>query len=454
MIVTAALALPMDGREPIPDAAVLIDERRIVAIGPRDEVLARPGAAEHERRDYGAAILLPGLVNAHIHLEYTHLGPIPARQRFFPWLQDLVRWSARQGPEEWLASARDGAARCLRAGVTCLGEIVTRGQGLAAMVEAGLHGVAYIEFLGGRGVDLEPALARLDARVAEATTIIQATGDPGLRCGLSPHTPYTVTQPGIRAVAERAHRSGVPLAMHLAETAGEVALLLDGTGEIAEFLRSIEPDGRPREPYCAGGYGLGPVAYVEAHGLFAPGHPTLLIHGVHLGPEDIASIAARHAAIALCPRSNTLLECGDAPVAALMDAGIPLGIGTDSLGSNNDLDLFAELRALAGIVRRQRAERGEPINEAALARRLLGFATAEGARALALDDRLGTLAPGKLADLAVLALDPTGADPYRVVIDRASAADVRCTIIGGRVVYDAVADRDAGMGMPVVGAHD
>lgn len=437
MIVTAALALPMDGREPIPDAAALIDGARIVAVGPREAVLARPDAAGHERRDFGAAILLPGLVNAHIHLEFTRLGPIPAPLRFFPWLQGLVRWAAGQGPEDWAASARDGAARCLRNGVTCLGEIVTRGQGLAAMVEAGLHGVAYLEFLNRRGVEPGEMLAQFDARVAAAGETIAAANDPGLRLGLSPHTPYSVTQAGIHAVAARAHESGAPLAMHLAESPAEMALLRDGTGEIAEFVRSIEPGDGPREPYRGGGCGLGPAAYVAAHGLFAAGHPTLLIHGVHLGDEDIASIAAHGAAVALCPRSNTLLECGDAPVAALLDAGIALGIGTDSLGSNEDLDLFNELRTLAAIVRRQRAGRGETVDEGALARRLLGIATAEGARALALDDQLGTLAPGKLADLAILALDPAGADPYRLILDRASAADLRCTIIGGRVVHDA-----------------
>lgn len=436
MIVTAALALPMGGRAPIADAAVLIDGPRIAAVGPRAEVLARPAAAGHERRDFGAAILLPGLVNAHIHLEYTRLGPIAAPLRFFPWLQGLVRWAGAQGPDDWLASARDGAAQCLSNGVTCLGEIVTRGQGLAAMVDAGLHGVTYLEFLNQRGVDPAEGLAHLDARIAEAAAILDTTGDPGVRLGLSPHTPYSVTQASIRAVAARAHQSGAPLAMHLAESPAEIALLLDGAGEIAEFLRSIEPADVPREPYHGGGCGLRPAAYVEQHGLFAAGHPTLLIHGVHLQPADIATIAAYGAAVALCPRSNVLLECGDAPVVDLLDAGITLGIGTDSLGSNEDLDLFNELRVLAAIVRRQRAARGEPVDESALARRLLGLATDEGARALALDDQLGAIAPGKLADLAVVDLDPTSGDPYRLVLDRATADAVRCTIVAGCIAYE------------------
>ncbi|MGN6564267.1 MAG: amidohydrolase family protein, partial [Thermomicrobiales bacterium] len=140
------------------------------------------------------------------------------------------------------------------------------------------------------------------------------------------------------------------------------------------------------------------------------------------------------AAVALCPRSNALLECGgEAPVANLLDAGVTLGVGTDSLGSNLDLDLFNELRALADLVRRQH---GGATDEAALARRMLEIATAEGARALSLGGRLGALAPGRLADLAVLPLLPGAREePFRAVLDQASAAAVRATIINGRIAY-------------------
>jgi aminodeoxyfutalosine deaminase len=441
MLLTAGLALPMDGRPPIRDAAVLIEGARIAAVGARREVLARPDAAGHERRDFGDAVLLPGLVNAHIHLEYTHLGPLPAPRPFLPWIRDLVAWSAERAPADWERSARDGVAQSLRAGVTCLGEIVTRGPGLGAMVEAGLHGVAYVELAGVREENLAEKLARFDALVATAEGQVQAAGDPGLRVGLSPHAPYSIVGRMIGHVAERARDAGMPLAMHLAESPGEVALLRDGTGVIAEFLRAglAEGRGEPPDYYREGGHGLGPIAYAAARGLFAPGHPTLVIHGVHLDADDIAAIARHGAAVALCPRSNRLLECGDAPVAALLDAGIPLGIGTDSLGSNEDLDLFAELRALAALARGQRP--ATLPDEGALARRLLGIATAEGARALALDDRLGALAPGKLADLAVLDLDVGDDDPHVAVLDRASAAGVRCTVLGGRVVHEAATVR-------------
>ena len=439
MLLTAALALPMDGADPIHDAAVLLDGARIVAVGTRAEVAMLPEAAGHEWVDFGEAILLPGLVNAHIHLEYTRLGPIPAPQPFFPWLRGLVAWAQEQTPDNWLASARDGAQQSLRGGVTCLGEIVTRGQGAVALADAGLHGVAYAEFLGAKGSEMPARWERYAGLVGTTRAAVAGRDDAGLRLGVSPHTPYTVPGDAIGALAQRAAAEQLPLAIHVAESANEVALFQAGTGPLADFLSAPEmcdDAGTPRAPFRAGGYGLTPAAYTATQDVFAAGAPVLFIHGVHLDRDDVDLLAGHGAAIALCPRSNALLECGgEAPVADLLEAGVTLGVGTDSLGSNLDLDLFNELRALADLVRRQR---GGATDEAALARRMLEIATAEGARALSLGDRLGALVPGKLADLAVLPLLPGAREePFRAVLAQASAAAVRATIINGRFAYAA-----------------
>ncbi len=433
MLLTMALALPMDG-PPIRDAAILVAAGRIVAVGGRAEIAALPEAHGVERRDFGRAVALPGLVNGHIHLEFTALGPLRAPESFHPWIRGLVAWSQGQTEDDWRASAVAGGRTSLAAGVTCLGEILTRSYGLATMLDLGLHGTAYLEFLGGRRATIGEELARFDGRLADARALLAEGGDPpGVRLGLSPHTPYSVTGPGIRAIAGRAHDAALPLAMHLAESPDEVAFLHDGTGVIADFLRTAEPDGSPRETFRAGGYGIGPVEHVAAHGLFRAGHPTLLIHGTQLTDPEIATLRDEGAAIVLCPRSNALLRCGAAPVAALLASGVTLALGTDSLGSNADLDLFNELRALAAIARAQGLT-----DEAALARRLLALATLEGARALALDDQLGSLTPGKLADVALLDLPAAlDGDPYAAILDEGATARVCCTILGGRVAYEA-----------------
>lgn len=432
MLLTMALALPMDG-PPIRDAAILVADGRIAAVGGRAEIAALPEARGVERRDFGDAVALPGLVNGHIHLEFTALGPLNAPESFHPWIRGLVAWSQRQTEDDWRASTVAGARASLAAGVTCLGEILTRNYGLATMRDLGLRGTAYLEFLGGRRATLAEELERFDARLADARALLAAGGDPpGVRLGLSPHTPYSVIGPGIRAVAGRAHDAALPLAMHLAESPDEVAFLRDGTGAIADFLRTAEPDGSPRETFRAGGYGVGPVAHVAAHALFRPGHPTLIIHGTQLTDAEIAELRDAGAAVVLCPRSNAFLRCGAAPVAALLASGVTLAIGTDSLGSNEDLDLFNELRALATLARAQGVT-----DEAALARRLLALATLEGARALALDDQLGSLAPGKLADLAILNLPAAlDGDPYTAILHEGGTARVRCTLLGGQVAYE------------------
>ena len=432
MLLTTALALPMDG-PPIRDAAILMAEGRIVAVGGRAEVEALPEARGVERRDFGGAVALPGLVNGHIHLEFTALGPLRAPQAFFPWIRGLVAWSQGRTEADWRASCLAGARASLASGVTCLGEILTRNYGLATLRDLGLRGTAYLEFLGGSSATLAEELARFDGRLAEARAILAEGGDqPGLRLGLSPHTPYSVTGPAIRAIAGRAHDAALPLAMHLAESPDEIAFLRDGTGAIADFRRAAISDEASREPYWVGGHGTGPVAHVAAHGLFRAGHPTLIIHGTQLTDAEIAALRDAGAAVVLCSRSNALLLCGAAPVAALLASGATLALGTDSLGSNEDLDLFNELRALAALAHAQGVA-----DEAALARRLLALATIEGARALALDDELGSLTPGKLADLAILDLPAAlDGDPYRAILAEGGEARVRCTILGGRIAHE------------------
>lgn len=447
MLLTMALALPMDG-PPIYDAAILTAGEHIVAVGPRMEIEALPEAQDAERRDFGEVVALPGLVNAHIHLEFTDLGPLLTPQPFHPWIRGLVAWSQGQAEADWQRSAEAGARQSLAAGVTCLGEILTRHYGLATMLDLGLHGTAYLEFLGGRRATLGEELARFDGRLGEAQDLLRMAAEPpGVRLGLSPHTPYSVTGAGIRAIAARAHEAGLPLAMHLAESPDEVAFLRDGTGVIADFLRTAEPDGSPRETYRAGGYGSGPIEHVAAQGLFRVAHPTLIIHGTQLTNAEIVTLQEAGAAVVLCPRSNELLCCGAAPVTALLASGLTLAIGTDSLGSNEDLDPFNELRALATIARMQG---GEATDEAALARRLLALATIEGAQALALNDQLGSLTPGKLADVTILDLPAAhlATDPYRAVLDEGGVSRVHCTILGGRIAYEAAsaaAEADATM---------
>lgn len=386
---------------------VAIRGGRIIAAGARTMFgYLTPTAVR--RIDFGRAVILPGLVNAHAHLEYTHAGPIAGdgRRDFARWIAELVAWSWRISPDARLASARAGAEAMLRAGMTCVGDIVTRGQGAQAMAESGLHGVAFCEVVGGYPADDPPDFtARMSDLIDRASAA--AARVPGrIRVGVSPHAPYTVSETVLRQVTSLARARGWPLACHLSESTAEAEFLAHGTGELAEFMGEVLSLGRPLRPEARRG---SPLDYAAAGGLLpGPAGPQgepgmLLIHGAHLKPPEIARLAAAGAAVVMCPRSNELLSVGaQVPVGPLARSGIVLGVGTDSLGSNTGLDLFAELRALRDLWTRQ--EPGTDRDQ--MAERLLHMATAEGAAALGLAGELGSLTAGKRADLTITDLPP------------------------------------------------
>lgn len=377
---------------PIVDGAVLVDGDRIVAIGPDAAVPRPPGADALEFPD---AVLVPGLINCHTHLELTHLAGQNGEPDFARWLWRVRELKEATLPEQFAAAAergiRDGWAR----GVTCVAETGSTGAVIAALARLGGRGIVYHEVFGPDPSisatalrDLEAAIVRLNPHVSDR-----------VRLGLSPHSPFTVSEPLFRAVAELARLERLPLAVHLAESPAESELVRDGTGPFAERLRARGISVRPR--------GVSPVRYLADLGVLLTadcGLPTLCIHCVQVDAADIRLLRDRAAAVAACPRSNRAHGHGESPVAALRAAGVPLGLGTDSVVSVPDLDLWAEAEAL-----------GLEWEDA------LRVLTLEGARALGWDDRIGSLEVGKAADLAVLS------GPSTVLL----------TVVAGRVVHRA-----------------
>lgn len=312
----------------------------------------------------------------------------------------------------------------LRAGITCVGDIASRGQGLQAMLESCLHGISYCEFVGGYADDGSGRIADLVER-ADAAAALVAGADAGVWVGLSPHAPYTVSMDAARRVTATARAHRWRLGCHLAESAAEVEFLASGGGPLAPFMGAVlELDGplRPAET------GHTPLTYAESVGLLQAGkseHRPLIVHAAQLGEADVDLLAAAHVAVALCPRSNELLCVGAAaPVSRLAGAGIPVAVCTDSAASNSGIDLFSELRALYALWRRQ-----EPLlEEDRAARRLLGMITVEAAQALDLADELGTLTPGKRADIAVVDRPAAGLDGSRLVTAIVSDLDAGAVI--------------------------
>lgn len=378
-VYTARWIVPVHA-PPVADGAVAVEGTRIAYVGPRAT------APAGERVDLGNAILLPGLVNVHTHLELTVMRGFLEELDFRPWIVRLTR--ARQAvltPALLLASAKVGIAEGLLAGVTTFADTCESGASLQAMAEMGVRGVMYQEVFGPDPAQCEGAIAGLRGRLttqAEQQTSL-------VRLGISPHAPYTVSDALFAASARLAAEEGWPMAVHLAESEAETRLVRDGSGVFGDALRARGIAVSPRAD--------SPVALLDRLGVLAV--RPLLIHCVRTTAPDIRRLAAHDCAVAHCPASNAKLGHGVAPLLDLLEAGVRVGLGTDSVASNNRLDLLDEAR-LAVLMQRAARRRVDALPSAAA----LALATRGGAGALGLDREVGTLAVGNAADLAAFSL--------------------------------------------------
>jgi 5-methylthioadenosine/S-adenosylhomocysteine deaminase len=410
-------ALPIDAA-PIRDAAVLIGaDGRIAAIGPAQSVPTPPDA---ETLDYGAGILLPGLVNTHTHLELTGFQQTASEQDFRRWILSIRRLKQARRAEEFLEAARRGLLECWAGGVTTIADTGDSGAVIQALDELEGSGVAYHEVFGPHPDQLEETFSDVRRRIAE----LSRHAGHRVQLGVSPHAPYTVSGPLYSRVAEWAHREGLPLAVHIAESRAEREFVSQGTGPFAEAWAARGIPLGQRDGGTEGQRdrtGMTPVGLLDYHGVLGP--DTLCIHAIELDDSDIALLAERGAAVAHCPVSNAAHAHGTAPLAALRAAGVRVGIGTDSVASVGQLDLFREARAAQAIAKLSDEQ-------------TLALATLEGARALAREQEIGSLSRGKWGDL--IAVEPAGGAartaPIRAVL-QAAPQDVRLTVLGGRMVH-------------------
>jgi 5-methylthioadenosine/S-adenosylhomocysteine deaminase len=400
--------VPIEG-PPVQQGAVLIGgDGRIVAVGEAAQVPSPPGAVAV---DLGEAAILPGLVNAHTHLELTGFEGQNDEPDFPAWIRRIIALKAGRRPEDYLAAARQGLRDCWAAGITTVADTGDSGAAIAALAALGGSGIAYHEVFG-------PEPDRAEASFAALVRAVERLRDfegPRVRLGVSPHAPYSVSGPLYRRVAAWAREQGLPVAVHLAESQEEVALLERGTGG---FARAWQGRGIPLPDA-----GCSPVAWLDRHGVLGPA--TLCIHMVQAGPADLDLVAARGAAIAHCPRSNRRHGHGTAPLGAMLARGLRVGLGTDSVASVAPLDLLAELtaaRRLGGLAAEQ----------------ALRLATLGAAEALGLGAEIGSLRAGKWGDLAAFRL-PGPVDAGRVADTLVSRtrADVMLTVLGGREVWRA-----------------
>jgi 5-methylthioadenosine/S-adenosylhomocysteine deaminase len=399
-VVSADWVVPVDGA-PIRDGAVAHEDGLIAAVGTQDEL----GRGEH----FGDAVILPGFVNAHTHLEYASYAGFGDGLSFGPWIALHVERKGQLELEDMEAIARLGALECLRSGVTTVGDCSFVGASATACADVGLEGVIYLEVFG--DADRIERFDELRGRIAGGLP-------ESVRIGVSPHAPYTVTRDLYRACAEL----GLPVATHLAESEAETEFLRSGTGDWEAFAHMLVPP-----PGTTGIRALAEAGLLGSHVLAA--------HCVQADREEIELLASHDVAVAHCPRSNAYLGCGIAPLRELREAGIRVCIATDSPASTPSFDMFDELRAAVAAAR---ARERRP--DALTAGEALELATLGGARALGLEDDRGSLTPGKRADLTVLSLAGTPwipwEDPVTTTVLGGAPERVVATLVSGRTRYE------------------
>jgi 5-methylthioadenosine/S-adenosylhomocysteine deaminase len=398
---SADWVVPVEG-DPIRRGAVAIaDDGTIAAVGPAADV----GAGER----FDGCVIVPGLVDCHSHLEYAVYAGFGDGLPFSSWIGVHVSRKGLLDLDEMRAIATDGAHACLRSGITTVGDCSFVGAAAEAATETGLRAIVYLEVFGRDA----SALARFE----EMRERVEPALSDLVRVGISPHAPYTCTLELYEACAGL----GLPVATHLAESVPERRYLLDGSGDWSAFSELLVPP-----PGTTG------IRLLAGAGLLGP--TVMAAHCVDVEEEEIALLAEHAVGVAHCPRSNGILGCGIAPLGDLVAAGIPVGIATDSPASTPSFDLFDELRA-AILAARARERRPDALS----AHQALELATLGGARVLGLDREVGSLVPGKWADVTVVSLEDSPLspveDPVVAAVLGGSPERVAATLVAGEDRY-------------------
>ncbi len=403
----ARYVFPVAG-DPIPNGVVTIEDGRIVALGHRHTGVS---PAPQEIHDLGNVALLPGLVNAHVHLDFSDLSAPLGHHgiAFVDWIRCVMQSRQNNSSEKSRANKANsreqiaphrtcherGLNESFRNAVRVLGDIAQPDWPADVYSASPLSGVVFQELIAPTAERVAGAMELANSHIRGKITNWQP--------GLSPHAPYSVHPKLLEAVIALSAAEKLPVAMHLAESSEEIELLQHGTGPLRSFLEDlgawnselIAPDSRP-------------LNYLRQ---LASAHRALIVHGNYLNDEEIAFLGAHVArmAVVYCPRTHDWFAHRDYPLEKMLTAGVTVALGTDGRGSAPDLSLWSEM---------QRVVQKHPGVEL---HHILKMGTMGGAKALGLESTIGTLEPGKRANLTVATLpDRDARDPHELLFDAAT----------------------------------
>lgn len=378
----AAWILPIAG-SPIPDGWLAVRDGRIAGLGP-----GRPPADVDDARDLGDVALMPGLANAHTHLELSYLrDEVPPAATFIDWIRGVMA-ARRRRPDpqapEIVSGVRTGIDEMVRCGTAVVGDISNTLVTVDPLRQSPVAGVVFYELI---RFNADDAIGL----VRQACDEIDRLGRAQVNASLAAHAPYSVAPSVFSAIRGAIdERPGLPCSVHLAEGREELEFISSGSGAWRAFLEEVgswDPSWTPPR--------TSPVAFLDQAGFFD--ERVLAVHGVQMTAADLERLAARGTTLVTCPRSNVRTGAGAPPIDRFYASGVRVAVGTDSLASTPDLNVFAELAAMRALA------------PSVPASSLLASATIEGARALGVASDYGTLEAGKRARVLGVRI-PSGID--------------------------------------------
>jgi len=383
---------------PIINGALVINKGMISAIGQADYILNRFPKRDVLRLQ--SAVVMPGLVNTHAHLELPQLLNSLRAQNFTDWVLNLVRATKKLSKQAYAAAVSENLQTLIQTGTTTVAEICTHAVSPAIIKKMGLRAVVYHEI-----INMGPRL------------LVSGQRDSALvKFGFSPHSPYTVSQASLHDIEKYAKKRQRRLAMHVAESQDELNLLRGKKSRLEKLFKFAhwDPSSAPQ--------GSSSFEYLDRVGFLSP--RLLAVHAVQATDSDIRIIKKNNVSLAHCPRSNRELNVGRMPLKKYLDAGITVGLGTDSLASVTNLNMWDEMRYAFQLHR----------CDGITAEDIFKLATISGAQALGIDTEVGSLVPGKKADIIAVSMPKknTG-DLYSDLLRETKSCII--TMVNGKILY-------------------
>lgn len=430
MLLTARYVLPVSSPY-IENGAVLVRDDKVIEVG--DAVELKRRYPEEDVRDFGMAAIMPGFVDCHSHLEYAIMRGLLNDAPYAEWKAFVLEKEGLLTEQDWIDSAALGAYEAVSAGITTVADVTATGASLPAAERLGLRGIIYREVGAASRDQVGPAM---QAAVDQIATWRSTSTSGRFRFGIGPDSLYTCHPQILKEVARYATDENVPVAIHLA-----------GSQEECDFIRygsspfSIASDSQTHQAFVPHQAvellpaGCSPVQYALNWDILEVPE-VLAIHCVKVDERDIEVLRDCSVNVAVCPRANAKLGMGMAPIVQMQRAGITVGLGTDSPAAADSIDPIEEMRFTMLALRAVNGKDGFIQGPD-----MIRMATLDSAKALGMDDIVGSLDPGKLADIVAIDLSDSRQAPTHfptsAVVHTADRDNILMTMVGGRVIFDA-----------------